>query len=183
MSTAVLSIGSNLGDRLAHLRGVVDEFADCLVAVSPVYATAPWGGVEQDDFLNAVLVVDDDARGPADWLAAGQRLEQKAHRVRDIRWGARTLDVDVVSCARGGAPVVSADPLLTLPHPRAHERAFVLVPWLAVQPEATLSVAGVQRPVRDWLADLDAAEREGVRRTELTLRARPVEGEGSPECN
>jgi len=183
MSRAVLSIGSNLGDRLAHLRSVVDEFADCLVAVSPVYATAPWGGVEQDDFLNAVLVVDDDAREPADWLAAGQRLEQAAHRVREMHWGARTLDVDVVWCARDGEPVVSADPLLTLPHPRAHERAFVLVPWLAVQPEATLVVAGVERPVGDWLADLDVAEREGVRRTELSSSTRAITGEGSSECN
>jgi len=190
VSRAVLSIGSNLGDRLAHLRGVVEEFADCLVAVSPVYATAPWGGVEQDDFLNAVLVVDDDAREPGDWLAAGQRLEQAAHRVREIRWGARTLDVDVVWCARGGEPVVSDDPVLTLPHPRAHERAFVLVPWLAVEPDATLAVAGEPRSVREWLADLDAGERAGVRRTELTLSRTELTlstdahaGEGSRECN
>lgn len=183
MSRAVLSIGSNLGDQLAHLRGVVEEFADCLIAISPVYTTAPWGGVEQDDFLNAVLVADDDAREPSDWLAAGQRLERAAHRSREVRWGARTLDVDVVSCARDGEPVSSTDPVLTLPHPRAHERAFVLVPWLAVEPEARLAVNGVERPVRDWLADLDAAERAGVRPTELSLTARAVLGEGSPECS
>ncbi len=76
MTRAVLSLGSNLGDRFAHLGGAVAGFADALVAASPVYETAPWGGVEQDDFLNAVLLVDDpgtDARG---WLRRGQALER-----------------------------------------------------------------------------------------------------------
>ncbi|MQY24499.1 2-amino-4-hydroxy-6-hydroxymethyldihydropteridine diphosphokinase [Nocardia aurantia] len=177
MSRAVLSIGSNLGDRQAHLRGVVDAFAPWLVAVSPVYTTAPWGGVEQDDYLNAVLVVDDPDAGPWEWLRRGQELEQSAHRVREVRWGARTLDVDVITCATadlaGGpaTPVHSADPALILPHPQAWHRAFVLVPWLAAEPDAVLEVDGRPRPVRELLAALDPAERDGVRRTELTLGA------------
>ncbi|WP_019931648.1 2-amino-4-hydroxy-6-hydroxymethyldihydropteridine diphosphokinase [Nocardia sp. BMG111209] len=176
MSRAVLSIGSNLGDRQAHLRGVVDAFAPWLVAVSPVYTTAPWGGVEQDDYLNAVLVVDDPEAGPWEWLRRGQELEQAAHRVREVRWGARTLDVDVITCvttdsAGGATPVRSADPALVLPHPQARHRAFVLVPWLAAEPEATLEVDGRARPVRDLLAELDPAERAAVRPTELTLGA------------
>ncbi|MBF6173196.1 2-amino-4-hydroxy-6-hydroxymethyldihydropteridine diphosphokinase [Nocardia blacklockiae] len=174
MTRAVLSIGSNLGDRQAHLRGVVDAFAPRLVAVSSVYTTAPWGPVPQDDYLNAVLVVDDPAAAPHDWLRRGQELEQAAGRVREVRWGARTLDVDVVWCGelRDGEPrpVRSADPELTLPHPRAHERAFVLVPWLEADPEAALEVDGVVRPVRELLAELDSAERDGVRRTDLRLR-------------
>lgn len=168
MSRAVLSIGSNVGDSLAHLQGVVDGLRDSVVAVSPVYATAPWGGVEQQDFLNAIVVVDDpgtDARG---WLRLGQDLEAAADRVREQRWGPRTLDVDVVTCDG----IRSDDPELTLPHPRAHERAFVLVPWLAVEPDATLDVDGVEVRVDAALAQLDASERDGVRRTAQRLELR-----------
>ncbi|WP_062991498.1 2-amino-4-hydroxy-6-hydroxymethyldihydropteridine diphosphokinase [Nocardia anaemiae] len=172
MSRAVLSIGSNLGDRLAHLRSVVDGLGDRVVAVSPVYSTAPWGGVEQDDYLNAIVLVDDPEFGAHDWLRFGQQLEQAAGRVRELRWGARTLDVDVVWCADGGAVCHSDDPELTLPHPQAHNRAFVLIPWLDVQPDAELEVDGTPRPVRDWLDELDAAERAGVRPTEFVLSAK-----------
>ncbi|MGO4614373.1 2-amino-4-hydroxy-6-hydroxymethyldihydropteridine diphosphokinase [Nocardia sp. 2YAB30] len=173
MSRAVLSIGSNLGDRLAHLRSVLDGFGDRVLAVSAVYSTAPWGGVAQDDFLNAVVLVDDPAFRCADWLRRGQELEQAAGRVRDVRWGARTLDVDVVWCAelRDGERVAcrSVDPNLILPHPQAHLRAFVLVPWLDVAPDAMLEVDGAQHPVADLLNRLDPAERAGVRRTEFSL--------------
>ena len=144
MTSAVLSIGSNLGDRLAHLQGAVDMLRPWLRAVSPVFETAPWGPVEQDDYLNAVLLVADEAATPRDWLARAHAAEQAAGRTRDLRWGPRTLDVDVVAVD----DVASDDPELTLPHPRAAERAFVLVPWLAVDPDAAL--AG--RPVRDLLA-------------------------------
>ncbi|WP_168702538.1 2-amino-4-hydroxy-6-hydroxymethyldihydropteridine diphosphokinase, partial [Gordonia paraffinivorans] len=96
MSRAVLSAGSNVGDSLGYLRSVVEAFADELVAVSSVYATPPWGGVEQDDFLNVTLLVE----GPGtarDFFERGVELEQAAQRTRDIRWGPRTLDVDVIS--------------------------------------------------------------------------------------
>lgn len=175
MSRAVLSIGSNLGDRLAHLRSVVHGFGDRVVAVSPVYSTAPWGGVEQDDYLNAVVVVEDPELDCSDWLHRGQALEQAAERVREVRWGPRTLDVDVVWCAeRRGAELVpcsSADPVLTLPHPQAHRRAFVLMPWLALEPGAALEVDGTTRAVADLLAELPAADRAGVHRTEFDLTA------------
>ncbi|WP_067718722.1 2-amino-4-hydroxy-6-hydroxymethyldihydropteridine diphosphokinase [Nocardia yamanashiensis] len=169
MTRVVLSIGSNLGDRLAHLRSVVDALRPRLLAVSSVYSTPPWGGVPQQDYLNAVLVAEDPALEPSDWLQLGQELEQAADRVREVRWGARTLDVDVVWAAqrRRDAQVVvrSLDPTLTLPHPQAHHRAFVLVPWLEVEPDATLEAAGRVRSLREWLSALDAAEVEGVRRT------------------
>lgn len=150
--TAVLSVGSNLGDRLAHLRLAVEVLAP--QAVSPVYETAPVGGVEQDDYLNAVLLCDLDAAQA--WERA-QQAEQRAGRERRERWGPRTLDVDVV-VADGPAP-----PGLQLPHPRAHERAFVLVPWLDVDPSAVL-------PGHGPVAGL-AVDRSGVRRRdELVLR-------------
>jgi 2-amino-4-hydroxy-6-hydroxymethyldihydropteridine diphosphokinase len=155
VSEAVLSVGSNLGDRLGALRAVVQAFRPWLVAVSPVYETPPWGPVPQDDYLNAVLLVADPAATPRDWLARAQAAEQAAGRSRDVRWGPRTLDVDVIAVGE----MTSEDPSLTLPHPRAHERAFVLVPWAAVDPDATLS----GKPVAGWLAALPAEDVAAVR--------------------
>lgn len=170
MTTAVLSIGSNLGDRLAMLRAVVDGLGATLYAASPVYETAPWGGVEQGPFLNAVLVADDPGLDAHGWLRRAHEFERSAERVRAQRWGPRTLDVDIVTCRDDGGDLVSQDPDLTLPHPRAHQRAFVLVPWLAVEPDAVLPVGGDTRRVDELLADLEPAERDGVHRTELVLR-------------
>jgi len=155
MTTAVLSIGSNLGDRLAAVQGAIDAFRPWLLAVSPVYETAPWGPVPQDDFLNAVLVVADASAAPADWLDRAHAAERAGGRTRNVRWGPRTLDVDVVAVDE----VASDDAVLILPHPHAAERAFVLVPWLAVQPEAQLS----GRRVRDLLATLPPDEVANVR--------------------
>ncbi|WP_291314037.1 2-amino-4-hydroxy-6-hydroxymethyldihydropteridine diphosphokinase [Corynebacterium sp. UBA2622] len=153
---AVISAGSNMEDSRAHLRSVVEEFAADLVAASPVYATAPWGGVEQPDFLNQTLLIDAPGT-PRDLLARCQRLEREANRVRDVRWGPRTLDVDIIDIEG----VTSDDPELTLPHPRAGERAFVLIPWLDVDPEARLGgekVAGIVEKRREEFAA------QGVRR-------------------
>jgi 2-amino-4-hydroxy-6-hydroxymethyldihydropteridine diphosphokinase len=163
MPDAVLSIGSNLGDRIANLQSAVDAFRAWLRAVSPVYETPPWGPVAQDDYLNAVLLVAEADASAVDWLRRAHAAEQAAGRTRDLRWGPRTLDIDVIVVDEEA----SADPDLTLPHPRAHERAFVLVPWLAVDPVATL--AG--KPVAEWLAGLPADEVAAVRRLEgVTLR-------------
>jgi 2-amino-4-hydroxy-6-hydroxymethyldihydropteridine diphosphokinase len=158
MSRAVLSIGSNLGERLDHLRSVVRAVhaaGAALVAASGVYETAPWGLLEQEDYLNAVLIVDDPARDAAGWLEFAHACERRAGRTRELRWGPRTLDVDVVDVDG----TTSEDPELTLPHPRAAQRAFVLVPWLDADPDARLAGA----PVRSLLAGLDPAEPAGVR--------------------
>lgn len=160
-SRVVLSAGSNVGDRRAHLAGVVERLADDLIAVSPVYSTAPWGGVEQDDFFNVTLIAGAE-RGPEQWLEICQELEQAADRTREVRWGPRTLDVDVISVSRDGELVRSDDPTLTVPHPRAAQRAFVLVPWLAIEPDAALWTPEGVRPVADLVAELDPEERAGV---------------------
>ena len=134
MSRAVLSLGSNLGDRRRHLSDAVAGLGSSVVDVSTVYRTPPWGPVPQDDYYNLALVVtapDTDAYG---WLTRCTELERAAGRVRDIRWGPRTLDADVIVVDE----VVSLDPDLTLPHPRAHERAFVLLPWSELEPDAVL---------------------------------------------
>jgi 2-amino-4-hydroxy-6-hydroxymethyldihydropteridine diphosphokinase len=102
-------------------------------------------------------------------LRRGQEIERTADRSRDLHWGPRTLDVDLISCWDGPSEVFSDDAALTLPHPYAHQRAFVLTPWLAADPEATLTVDGAMRPVAELLAGLDATERDGVRRVDLAL--------------
>ena len=152
MTRAVLSLGANLGDRAAALRTALGALKDDgLVARSVLYETPPWGPVEQPSYLNAIAIV----RGPRDaagWLARAHELEQAAGRTREVRWGARTLDVDVVTVTDDdGRPVLSDDPILTLPHPRAHDRVFVLVPWLVLEPGAEIPGRG---PVADLVADL-----------------------------
>jgi 2-amino-4-hydroxy-6-hydroxymethyldihydropteridine diphosphokinase len=169
MTSVVLSIGSNVGDRLGRLQSVVDGLRGAVRAVSPVYETKPWGGVEQGPFLNAVLIAEDATLDCGGWLRRAHELEAASDRVRTERWGPRTLDVDLVMCHDGQREMTSSDDELTLPHPAAHLRAFVLVPWLAVDPKATLTVAGEPRPVAHLLDELEPAERDGVRLTELAL--------------
>ena len=151
--TAVLSVGSNLGDRLAHLRLAVRVLEP--YAVSSLWQTAPVGGVPQEDYLNAVLLCELDAATAWD---RAQQAERAAGRERDVRWGPRTLDVDVVAAP---GPVPDG---LVVPHPRAHERAFVLAPWHEVDPGAELPGRG---PVRDLLAAV--AAQEVRRRDDLAL--------------
>jgi 2-amino-4-hydroxy-6-hydroxymethyldihydropteridine diphosphokinase len=155
MTRAVLSLGSNMGDRLAFLRLAVAGFRDVLEKASPVYETAPWGVTDQPDFLNAVLVVSSPEFDEWGWLRRGQALEDAAGRVREQRWGPRTLDVDVVTVAG----VTSDHPDLLLPHPGTPTRATVLIPWLAVDPEAELPGHG---RVADLLAGLPAEDKEAV---------------------
>ena len=176
MTRVVLSIGSNLGDRLARLQSVLDRLGEAVRAVSPVYETPAWGGVEQGPFLNAVLIADDETLDGHGWLCRAQEMERAADRVRGQRWGPRTLDVDLISCYQvspgGDTEVLSLDDGLTLPHPLAHLRAFVMIPWLAVDPDAELTVAGGKQPVAKLLAQLDLADRSGVQLTGLVLEPR-----------
>ncbi|GAB3594347.1 2-amino-4-hydroxy-6-hydroxymethyldihydropteridine pyrophosphokinase [Corynebacterium faecale] len=154
---AVLSIGSNMDDRYTLLQGVLEEFKDETVAVSSIYATPPWGVEDQDEFLNAILVVDVDCT-PIELLRRGQKLENDADRVRTRKWGPRTLDVDIVQVRDGGHELLSDDPELTLPHPWAWQRAFVLIPWLEIEPEAVLHGSTVAALVEN----LDPTDIEGV---------------------
>lgn len=165
MSRAVLSLGSNLGDRLGFLQLAVDGFAGSVVAVSPVYETAPWGVTDQPDFLNAVITVDAADVDEWGWLRRGQELERQAERVREQRWGPRTLDVDIVHVDG----VRSDDPELRLPHPGTAQRATVLIPWLAIEPGAELPGHG---PIAHLLAALPRHEFAAVRhRPDLRLSA------------
>ena len=163
MTNAVLSVGSNMGDRLAYLGSALDQMRPYVGAVSPVYESPPWGPVSQPDYLNAVILASDESADPLVWLARAHAAEDAAGRVRDRRWGPRTLDVDVIAVD----DMKLNDPHLTLPHPRAAERAFVLVPWLAVDPEARLSGGSVA----DLVAQLPPSEISAVHvRPDLVLR-------------
>ncbi|MFE9682609.1 2-amino-4-hydroxy-6-hydroxymethyldihydropteridine diphosphokinase [Streptomyces sp. NPDC002701] len=163
---AVVSLGSNLGNRLETLQGAIDALEDTpgvrVKAVSPVYETEPWGVApdSQPTYFNAVIVLR-TTLPPSSLLERAHAVEDAFHRVRDERWGPRTIDVDIVAYA----DVVSDDPALVLPHPRAHERAFVLAPWNDVEPEAELPGHG---SVAQLLA---AVPREGVApRADLELQ-------------
>jgi 2-amino-4-hydroxy-6-hydroxymethyldihydropteridine diphosphokinase len=152
----VLSVGANLGDRLGTLQGCVQVIAGLpdtdVLAISPVYETAPVGGPPQPEYLNAVLLIQ-TGLPPRDLLDKLHGVEAGFGRVRAERFGPRTLDIDIISYDGQ----VSDDPVLTLPHPRAHERVFVLLPWSDLDPEAELPGRG---PVAALLAGLD---RTGVR--------------------
>ncbi len=168
---AVLALGSNLGDRAATLRSAVAEiraFEGLRVrAVSPVVETEPVGGPVQPDFLNAVVLVT-TSLSPLALLAACQRVEGDHGRVREARWGPRTLDVDVIAYD----DLVAESAVLVIPHPRAHERAFVLLPWALADPQACLPTAGGLQRVGD-LAEA-AMDRPGVRvRDDVALEVEP----------
>jgi 2-amino-4-hydroxy-6-hydroxymethyldihydropteridine diphosphokinase len=160
---AVIAFGSNLGDRLAYIQGGVDALLDTpgtnLVAQSALYETDPVGGPEQPAFLNAVVIID-TALSPTALLERAHAIEEAFERARVEHWGPRTLDVDIVAVD----DVVHDEGDLTIPHKTAHERAFVLVPWLDADPDAILVGHG---RVADVLAGLD---RSGVRTTEAELR-------------
>ena len=173
----VLALGSNLGDRLANLRLGVEQLDGAgmtVTAVSGVFETTPVGGPDQDNYLNAVLLAE-SALSAHQVLSRCAAAEAAAGRVRTVRWGPRTLDVDIITCD----DETIAEPDLTLPHPRAHERAFVLAPWLDVEPAAVL-------PGRGRVADLLAAtSMAGVwRRPELrlTLPRSSAGCSGPPGC-
>lgn len=160
----VYSIGSNLGDRLAFLQGAVDALRMTpqltLDAVSSVYETAPVGEVtDQPDFLNIVVTATSTLASMV-LLERAQAIENAFARTRQVPGGPRTLDVDLIAV---GDRVKRTIPL-TLPHPRAHERAFVLVPWAEIEPEASLPGLG---PIAALLEGID--RRGVVRRPELGI--------------
>jgi 2-amino-4-hydroxy-6-hydroxymethyldihydropteridine diphosphokinase len=163
-------LGANLGDASAAVDDAVRRLSDApeLIAArcSPYYWTAPVGGPPgQPAYCNAVLVAD-SAASPGALLALAHQVEQAHGRRREVRWGPRTLDIDILAVEG----VRSDDPALTLPHPRAAERAFVLVPWAEVDP--AFVVPGRGATVAELLAALPPAARAEVRPAPATGPAR-----------
>jgi 2-amino-4-hydroxy-6-hydroxymethyldihydropteridine diphosphokinase len=144
----VIALGSNIGDTNSHLHHAISELGRVIEIkkVSSFYKTAPIGGPVQDDYLNAVLLGESDL-DPLDLLVIMQEIETMAGRTREVQWGPRTLDLDLIAC--GDHQI--QEPHLELPHPRAHERAFVLEPWLEIDPEGLLTGYG---PIADLLKGL-----------------------------
>ena len=139
MSKVVISLGSNLGDSPEIMARAIESLKSVLfdVEVSSIIETAPWGFEDQPNFLNAV-VVGEFAGNALELLSLLQEIEQAEKRVRDIRWGPRTLDLDIITF--GDEVIESSE--LQIPHPRAHERAFVLEPWLEIEPDAEIPQKG-----------------------------------------
>jgi len=160
---ATLSIGSNLGDRLSYLQGAVDALnvatGTQVHSVSSVFETDPVGGPEQDDYLNAVVVLK-TILSPQQLLEVTQKIEIAANRVRGEHWGPRTLDIDILAMDNEQFETER----LTLPHPRAHERGFVLMPWSELDPDYVIPGHG------SVALTLGQVELSGVRKCEnLTL--------------
>lgn len=135
MTHVVLSIGANLGDAETMVHQTINQLSEILKEskASRIYQTSPVGVEDQPEFFNAVVV--GEWGGTADeLLERTSKLEEAAGRERILRWGARTLDIDIITFG----DQVSHDPKLTLPHPRARERLFVLIPWIELQPDAQL---------------------------------------------
>lgn len=159
MTRAFLGLGSNLGDRMGYLQAAVAAMSDC-VAISGVFETDPMGGPEQGQYLNVVAELDTN-RSARDLLELCQALEASAGRVREVRWGPRTLDVDVLWV--DGETVDEPD--LVVPHPRMSERAFVMVPLGELAPDLFAGWSdpetGGCRRLGDWDELVSPAE-EGV---------------------
>jgi 2-amino-4-hydroxy-6-hydroxymethyldihydropteridine diphosphokinase len=136
---AVVSLGANIGDPKANLDLAVALLREAteVITVSSYLQTKPLGGPEQPDYLNAVAILESEL--PAkDLLAVLNGIETAMGRTREIHWGPRVIDLDLIQY--GGLLV--SDEKLTLPHPRAHERRFVLAPWFEIEPEAILLTHG-----------------------------------------
>jgi 2-amino-4-hydroxy-6-hydroxymethyldihydropteridine diphosphokinase len=135
----VISVGSNLEDPEGQVDRALDRLEQefDLIAASSIYRTSPVGITDQPEFRNAVAIIE-DARPPQEVLSILHLIEAEAGRRRDVRWGPRTLDLDLIVAGE----TVSDDPACLLPHPRAHERAFVLMPWVEIEPDAVIPGRG-----------------------------------------
>ncbi|WP_193072246.1 2-amino-4-hydroxy-6-hydroxymethyldihydropteridine diphosphokinase [Brevibacterium sp. FME37] len=158
---AYLNLGANLGEAADTLDQAVDALdRHPRITVrrrSSLYRTAPWGGVEQNDFLNLGLIVTTSLRA-RELLAVAQGIEVACGRTREQRWGPRTLDIDLISFGTNGEELVLDTETLTLPHPRAHERAFVLAPWAELAEDATILTPTGPRSITTVLSELDDQE-------------------------
>ena len=159
----VIALGANLGDAATRLDAALDDLAGDLEQVrrAPFVTTDPVGGPDQPRYTNSIALAT-TALSPEALLARLHAVEARHGRVREVRWGARTLDLDLIQYGdpAAGTEVISADPRLTLPHPRAHQRGFVLAPWARLDPDARLTVDGGPVPVAELLAEIDTSDIE-----------------------
>ncbi|UUZ44219.1 2-amino-4-hydroxy-6-hydroxymethyldihydropteridine diphosphokinase [Janibacter limosus] len=161
----VIALGANLGDAPRTLQSAIDDLGDAVQSVrrAPFVSTDPVGGPDQPRYTNTVVLAT-TALAPHELLARLHAVEARHGRVREVRWGARTLDLDLIQYGdpASGTDVRCDDSVLTLPHPRAHERGFVLQPWSRVDPDAVLRVGDRVVPVTELLAGVDASDVEDI---------------------
>lgn len=153
MSRAYLGIGTNMGDRLTNLNGAIDcikQFNNTeIVKISKIYETRPWGYTKQNDFLNICVSIDTNLK-PEELLQKCLEVELNLKRERIIRWGPRTIDIDILIYD----DIICNGEKLTLPHPRIQERAFVLIPLIDLKED--LMIKGIL--LKEWLNQLDVEE-------------------------
>ncbi|TSI16803.1 2-amino-4-hydroxy-6-hydroxymethyldihydropteridine diphosphokinase [Brevibacterium aurantiacum] len=158
---AYLNLGANLGDATDTLEQAVaalDRHPKITVLRrSSLYRTAPWGGVDQNDFLNLGIIVATSLPAPQ-LLAVAQGIEVACGRTRELRWGPRTLDIDLIRFGTAQAELILDTDALTLPHPRAHERAFVLAPWAELDEAAEIRTPTGPRSITAVLSELGDQE-------------------------
>jgi len=154
--TVVIALGSNLGNSEAILTKAIEEIAEFVAGMrtSSYYQSAPVGGPVQPDYLNAVIIGQTEL-GPEELLTQMQSIESANGRVRNERWGPRTLDIDLVDYDS----TLWKSEILTLPHPRAHERAFVLMPWNEIDPDAILIGHGSIKSLLASLGEVDVMQK------------------------
>ncbi len=164
MNKAYLGLGTNMGDKEAYLKEACKIISDNpninIVKISKVYKTKAWGYTNQDDFLNICIEVDTNL-SPEELLEVCHKVENKLNRVRVIRWGPRTIDVDILFFNN----IISTDENLILPHPRIKERAFVLIPLMDLNKELVID----NKTISYYLSNLEKEELEQVKEVDIKI--------------
>lgn len=164
MNKAYLGLGTNMGDKQAYLKEACKIISDNpninIVKISKVYKTKAWGYTNQDDFLNICIEVDTNL-SPEELLEVCHEVENKLNRVRVIRWGPRTIDVDILFFNN----IISTDENLILPHPRIKERAFVLIPLMDLNKELAID----NKTISYYLSNLEKEELKQVEEVDMKI--------------
>lgn len=164
MNKAYLGLGTNMGDKQAYLKEACKIISDNpninIVKISKVYKTKAWGYTNQDDFLNICIEVDTNL-SPEELLEVCHEVENKLNRVRVIRWGPRTIDVDILFFNN----IISTDENLILPHPRIKERAFVLIPLMDLNKELAID----NKTISYYLSNLEKEELKQVEEVDIKI--------------
>ena len=164
MNKAYLGLGTNMGDKQAYLKEACKIISDNtninIVKISKVYKTKAWGYTNQDDFLNICIEVDTNL-SPEELLEVCHEVENKLNRVRVIRWGPRTIDVDILFFNN----IISTDENLILPHPRIKERAFVLIPLMDLNKELSID----NKTISYYLSNLEKEELKQVEEVDIKI--------------
>ena len=164
MNKAYLGLGTNMGDKQAYLKEACKIISDNtninIVKISKVYKTKAWGYTNQDDFLNICIEVDTNL-SPEELLEVCHEVENKLNRVRVIRWGPRTIDVDILFFNN----IISTDENLILPHPRIKERAFVLIPLMDLNKELVID----NKTISYYLSNLEKEELKQVEEVDIKI--------------